>query len=128
MSSPFTQLNIQQIALYYILACQAHPALVKQYTLKGHWLVSRCSPEPRRFFRDPASLAGDNIDEFTSSGLSASVAQWIARQTLEPKVRSSCRFEPHTDQNNFPKVQLYVIERTEHSVYVAPCPAKQSEG
>ncbi len=68
----------------YIVACQAHPALVKlciawinlvtawsqttnngiafQYRLKGpRRTVSRHCQEPRRFIGDPALLAHDNI-------------------------------------------------------------------
>ena len=59
----------------YIVACQVHPAFVKQVQsrsiflnfkwsvirLKGPWSVSRCCPEPRWFIGDPTWLAHDNI-------------------------------------------------------------------
>ncbi len=28
---------------------------------KGHWSMSRCGPEPGRFFGDPTSLARNNM-------------------------------------------------------------------
>ncbi len=67
---------IERMNKIHIVACQAHPALVKQVQsqsvsfnfmwsvinrLRRPWSVSRCCPEPRWFNGDPTLLARNNI-------------------------------------------------------------------